>query len=361
MFLKNKSKIILFILLIMFFIPACQFLNNTNNATEPKNNFQGIVSLEENLTGLYEQLNQGIVSINVFTETSIGSGSGFVIDKEGHIATNLHVVQDALEIHVSFPSGIKTRAEIIGEDSDSDIAIIKVDISEDDLIPLPLGDSDDLKVGQFVVAIGNPFGYSGSMTVGIVSSIGRMLSSLNMATNGRPFSAGDIIQTDAAINPGNSGGPLINLDGEVVGINRAIETVNISANSEPINSGIGFAVSVNILKRVAPSLIENGHYSYPYLGVSGSSEMSLIAMEELGFEKAIGVLISNITQDGPAHQAGLHIGDVILSIDGNEIINFGDMIGLLFNNYSPDDIITMEIFRDEEYLEIELTLGDRSN
>jgi S1-C subfamily serine protease len=364
---RKKIRAILFALMIVFVLSACQVftgLVENNNTNSDLINIQGsetllTFSFEDTLTALYEEVNPGIVAINVSTEFTFGSGSGFVIDKEGHIATNLHVVQDATEIQVSFPSGIKTRAEIIGEDSDSDIAIIKVDIPEEDLFPVKLGDSDLLKVGQFVVAIGNPFGFNGSMTIGIVSSIGRTLDSLALSSTGAPFTAGDIIQTDAAINPGNSGGPLLNLDGEVIGINRAIETVSVNADSEPVNSGIGFAVSINILKRVAPALIESGHYAYPYLGVAGFHEITLTEMEALGFDRAIGVLLKEIVEGSPADNAGLLAGDVILSIDGEELINFGDMVGLLFTHYSPGDILDLAVVRDGENIQLELELGER--
>ena len=169
--------------------------------------------------------------------------------KTGDIVTNYHVVEDATEIQVTFPAGIKTRAEVVGVDTNSDLAVIKVDIPEDELFPLLLGDSDQVKVGQMVVAIGNPFGLNGTMTIGIVSSLARTLESINSAPSGQPFSAGGIIQTDAAINPGNSGGPLLNMNGEVIGVSRAIQTYNLNANSEPVNSGIGFAVAINVVKR----------------------------------------------------------------------------------------------------------------
>ncbi len=364
----KKIGVILIILVFTTILSACQITDqvSSNNEiltdsteTEDLDSAQQLFAIEEVLTELYEDVNPGIVAIYVMTDVTAGSGSGFVIDKQGHIATNLHVVRDAVEIQVSFPSGIKTRAEIIGEDSDSDLAIIKVDLPQEDLYPLTLGDSDYLKVGQFVAAIGNPFGYNGSMTVGIISSIGRTLDSLSISSSGTPYTAGDIIQTDAAINPGNSGGPLFNMQGEVIGVNRAIETINVSVDSEPLNSGIGFAVSVNILKRVAPALIEEGYFAYPYIGVSGYPELILSEMERLGFDRARGVLLTYVVEDGPADNAGLEVGDVVLSIDGQELLNFGDMVGLLFNKYSPGDLLSLEVHRDGETITLELELGER--
>ncbi len=215
------------------------------------------------LTTLYEKVNPGIVSIQVLSQAGSSLGSGFVLDKAGYIVTNFHVVEGARDLEVDFPSGMKIRGEVVGTDLDSDLAVIKVNAPEESLFPLPLGDSNQLKIGQSVIAIGNPFGLTGTMTLGIVSARGRTLDSLRQSLEGGNFVAGGIIQTDAAINPGNSGGPLLNLYGEVIGINRAIRTDNSNASGEPTNSGIGFAIPINIVKRVAPVLIEKGSYDYP--------------------------------------------------------------------------------------------------
>jgi len=223
---------------------------------------------EGNLVEIYQRSNPGVVAIQVLTVSGNGLGSGFVIDNDGHIITNYHVIEGVSELEVDFPSGFKTRGEVIGIDTDSDLAVVKVDAPPEELHPLPLGDSSQIKVGQTVVAIGSPFRFKGTMTTGIISSLGRTLSSLRTAPGGNFFTAGDIIQTDAAINPGNSGGPLLNLNGEVIGVNRAIETYNINAEDDPINSGIGFAIAINTVKRVVPSLISDGSYDYPYLGIS---------------------------------------------------------------------------------------------
>ena len=220
------------------------------------------------LTSLYEQVNPGIVAIQVLSQGGGSLGSGFVFDKQGHIVTNYHVVEGAQDLEVDFPSGLKVRGEVIGKDTDSDIAVIKVKAPEAALFPLELGDSEQIKVGQSVIAIGNPFGLTGTMTIGIVSARGRTFDSIRQAPDGANFSAGGLIQTDAAINPGNSGGPLLDLKGRVIGINRAIRTTNTTQEGEPSNSGVGFAVPINIVKRVVPVLIEKGSYDYPYLGVS---------------------------------------------------------------------------------------------
>ena len=180
-------------------------------------------------------------------------------------------------------------------------------LPQDPLFPLDLGDSNQLKIGQSVVAIGNPFGLTGTMTLGIVSARGRTLDSMRQSQEGGSFVAGGIIQTDAAINPGNSGGPLLNLHGEVIGINRAIQTENSTATGEPTNSGIGFAVPINIVKRVAPVLIEKGSYDYPYLGISYYDEISLLYPgEHSDLPQSTGVYVVQVVSGGPADKAGLN-------------------------------------------------------
>ena len=202
---------------------------------------------------LYESVSPGTVAII----TDQGQGSGFVYDGQGNIVTNYHVIEGATTVEVRFTSGYMAYGTIVGTDLDSDLAIVKVDAPAGELHPLPLGDSTSLKVGQTVVAIGNPFGLNSTMTVGIVSALGRTLDSAHETSDGNFFTAGDIIQTDAAINPGNSGGPLFNINGEVIGINRAIRTNSTTATGQPVNSGIGFAISVNMVKRVAPVFDRN--------------------------------------------------------------------------------------------------------
>ena len=323
-----------------------------------------LVTEEDALIDIYENVSPGVISIITYfsqgdLQVALGSGSGFVYDTDGHIVTNYHVIEGASEIQIAFPSGIKTRAEIIGIDTDSDLAVLKVDVDAEELVPLVMGDSNEIQVGQFVVAIGNPFGLNGSMTLGIISSLGRTMDSLNLSTTGQAFSAGDLIQTDAAINPGNSGGPLLNMNGEVIGVNRAINTYNTNEDAEPLNSGVGFAVSVNIVKRVVPSLISEGSYDYPYLGITSYDEIPLEEAERLGLDKAIGALVTSVVEDGPADQAGLQVDDVILSIDGVEVKNFSAMLSYLFNNSSPGDVVEFEIFRNGERIMLDLTLGAR--
>jgi 2-alkenal reductase len=236
---------------------------------------------------------------------------------------------------------------------------VKVDAPADELVPLPLGDSDIVQVGESVVAIGNPFGLSGTMTVGIVSGKGRTLDSLRSAPSGQNFTAGDVIQTDAAINPGNSGGPLLNLNGEVIGINRAIRTSNFTAQGEPTNSGIGFSVSINIVKRVLPSLIANGSYDYPYLGVSAYPEISLALQQQENLPTSSGVLVTEVTAGGPSDKAGVQVGDLITKVDGQNLRVFGDLIAYLFSAKSPGDSVEFTVLRNGQEQTLTVVLGKR--
>ena len=329
---------------------------------------------QEALVTLFEKVSPGTVAI--FTAT--GQGSGFVYDNQGHIVTNFHVVSQTEDkpvdvVEVRFPSGYMVYGSVIGIDLDSDIAVVKVEAPAEELKPLPLGDSSQLKVGQTVVAIGNPFGLENTMTVGIISALGRTLDSQHAATSsGVFFSAGDIIQTDAAINPGNSGGPLFNILGDVIGINRAIRTTSYTDTGEPLNSGIGFAISINIVKRVVPVLIETGKYDYPYLGISSSSSLNLAAVEALGLPQYTGAYITSVVKGGPADQAGIKAGttptnyptllaggDLIIAIDGREVRVFDDLLAYLVSNKGPGDTVVLTVLRGSEKLDIPVTLGSR--
>ena len=330
------------------------------------------VLLQDALVALYERVSPGVVSIQVNSRFGAGLGSGFVVDKQGHIVTNYHVVDGAEEVEVHFQSGLKVYGEVIGEDLDSDLAVIKVDVDPSQLYPLTLGDSDQVLVGQTVIAIGNPYGLSGTMTTGIVSARGRTLESIRQAESGAFFSAGDLIQTDATINPGNSGGPLLNLNGEVVGINRAIQTSGMTVEGGAANTGIGFAVSSNILRLVLPSLIESGTYSYPYLGLSALSSLTLAGAEQLGISQATGAYVAEIVPGGPADEAGLRAGDeptqdpryyaggdLIVGVDGRQILQFSDMLSYMMLNKQPGDEITLTVLRDGQEMDFTVVLGER--
>jgi S1-C subfamily serine protease len=325
------------------------------------------------LVGLYERVNPGIVAIRVLTEQGGGLGSGFVFDMDGYVVTNAHVVEGQTYLEVDFPNGLKVRGELVATDLDSDLAVIKVSVPADQLHPLALADSHLVRVGQTVVAIGNPFGLSGTMTVGIVSGVGRTLASLREAPGGAFFTAAGILQTDAAINPGNSGGPLLNLNGEVIGLNRAIRTDSFNQDGEPTNSGVGFAVSSNIIRRVVPGLIQNGAYDYPYIGVTCLSEITLLQQEALGLPQSIGAYVTSVTAGGPAEKAGLRKGeressigglyaggDLIIAVDGIEVRQFNDVISYMILHKSPGDTMQLTVLRDgKEVVEIQLTLEKR--
>ncbi|MEX0788982.1 MAG: trypsin-like peptidase domain-containing protein, partial [Anaerolineales bacterium] len=301
--------------------------------------------------------------------------SGFVIDNQGHIVTNQHVIADADRIEVDFPDGLKAWAELVGQDLDSDLAVIRVDVPPGTLAPLPLADSENVRVGEFVVAIGNPFGLAGTMTVGVVSAVGRTVESLHAAPGGGLFSSADIIQTDAAINPGNSGGPLLNLRGEVIGVNRAIQTETVSASGTPLNSGVGFAVPSNIVRKIVPALIEDGKYDYPYLGISslGDQGMDLQTLETLGLAPDQGgAYITCVVPGSPADEAGLAGagscsaageirtgGDLITAIDGRPVRVFSDLLSYLISHTEVGQRVSLTVMRDGQEIEVSLTIGAR--
>jgi len=328
---------------------------------------------EQLLVNIYERVNPAVVNIDIAVQalddlSGIGSGSGFVIDKQGHIVTNNHVVEDADQMHVTFSDGIVAEATLVARDEDSDLAVIKVDVDPNRLVPLELGNSSSLKVGQRVIAIGNPWDLGGTMTVGIVSALGRTLPARITADLGF-YSIPDLIQTDAAINPGNSGGPLLDSRGRVVGVNTAIRSEDRS------NSGVGFAVPVDIVKRVVPALIDEGRYRYPYLGITANGNVTVAELStELDLPVQHGVLISEVSSGQPAARAGLRGGtdeynflgqrvtvggDIILAIDGYELRDFDDLIAYLVRETSVGQDVLLTILRDGETLQVSLTLGER--
>lgn len=331
---------------------------------------------EQLLTSLYERVNPAVVFLAVRTGESAsplggegGTGSGFVIDKQGHIVTNNHVVAEAREIQARFADGSAVEAKLVGRDPYSDLAVVKVDLPADELTIVELADSDVVRPGQKVIAIGNPFGLEGTMTTGIVSAVGRTLP--ESANEGGPsFTNPEIIQTDAAINPGNSGGPLLDSRGRVIGVNTAIRTANSGFGGQASNSGIGFAVPVNTVKRVAAELIENGEIKYAYLGLSARSGSLSEVAEELDLSVQEGVLVTSVTEGGPAAKAGVRGGtqadaealprggDIITAIDGQPVTRFDGLVAKLAD-YRPGDTITLSVVRDGQTQEIAVTLGER--
>jgi len=327
---------------------------------------------QDSLVRVYETAHLGVVALRVISIGGTAQGSGFVVDQEGHIITNYHVVEGGTELEVSFPSGQKARGIVIGQDLDSDVAVVKVKVNSDILHPLQLGDSSQVKVGQTVIAIGNPFGLNGSMTMGIISGVGRTVRSPHISADGSAFSAGDILQTDAAINPGNSGGPLLNLNGEVIGVNGSIRTTTFTTEGQPLNSGIGFAIPINLVKRVLPTLLDGKKYEYPYLGILSTDDLTLEEMEVLHLENATGVYITNLVPGSPAEAAGLRGadresglpglqagGDLIIAVDDRPLVTYNDLIGYLVFNKRPGDRVQLTVLRDAQLTTIEVTLGKR--
>jgi S1-C subfamily serine protease len=293
-----------------------------------------------------------------------GLGTGFVWDTEGHIVTNNHVVADASDVEVIFADGTSAKAEVLGTDPNSDLAVIKVDMPASELKPVTLGDSDQVKVGQLTIAIGNPFGQEFTMTSGIVSAVGRTIRSGNSA-----FSIPKAIQTDASINPGNSGGPLLDRTGAVIGINSQI------LSETGVNNGIGFAVPVNTAKQVVPTLIKGENYEYAWLGISGGS-LTLEVAELMKLpEGTQGVLVIDVTKDGPADKAGLVGSDKTLTVDGEEYQLGGDLItaingqpikamneliGYLLEETHPGDMVQLDVIHPDGQQEtVSVTLGVR--
>jgi len=317
------------------------------------------------LIQIFERAETGVVRVNIQKTEDVGPtngvGSGFVFDKNGHIITNAHVVENSDKVVVTFLDGRSYNAEVIGTDLDTDISVIRVDTDSSLLKPLLIGDSSNLKVGMQVAAIGNPFGLSGSMTSGIVSALGRLLPQES------GFSIPDVIQTDAAINPGNSGGPLLNSRGEVVGINTAIQ----SATGE--FTGVGFAIPSNTIAKIVPKLISDGTYHHPWVGIAGRDINPDLA-KALHLTDARGFLIVNVVEGSPADKAGLKGstekievdgaeyligGDVVLSVDGNVVRKIDDILIHLQRYKSVGDEMVLEILRDGRVTNIVVKLDER--
>jgi S1-C subfamily serine protease len=344
-----------------------------------------LVADQEALADLYDQIAPSVVHIQVVSEARVfpgfglpgdegeprfeqSLGSGFIYDDLGHIVTNNHVVDGAQEVLVLFSNGYWADAEVVATDPQADLAVIRVTPPDGvEWRPLQLAEPDALRVGYTVIAIGNPFGLDGTMTTGIVSAVGR----------GVPIGEGefanytlpDVIQTDAAINPGNSGGPLLDLDGNVVGINFAIRSQIQS------NTGVGFAIPVSIVRRVVPSLIENGRYAYAYLGLSGTSVNPILA-EALDLpDNQLGVYVATVIPGGPSEEAGIlggsetitdengiefeRGGDIITAVDGLTVQRFEDLVSFLVTEATPGQVITLTVQREGETLEMPVTLGER--
>jgi S1-C subfamily serine protease len=351
--ISKKISVIILVLLISFW--------NTNTFS--------ITEDEKNNIAVYEKVADGVVNV---TSTAIqmdfffnafptqGSGSGSIIDVKGHILTNHHVVANAQKLEVTLADGSKWPAKLIGSDPDNDLAVIKIEAPKEKLKVIPMGDSKSLRIGQKVLAIGNPFGLQRTLTTGIISSLGRTIRS-EIGTL-----IEDVIQTDAAINPGNSGGPLLNSEGEIVGINSAI----ISPTGGSV--GIGFAIPVNTAKRVVPELITKGYVTYPYIGATIQSLIPEMA-KYLKLKIERGAMISEVVKGGPADKAGLkggnqrvQVGNMIVLVGGDIVVK-ADQLEVKTNDEliryirekKPGDTILLKVFRKDSLIDIKVTLGER--
>jgi S1-C subfamily serine protease len=288
-------------------------------------------------------------------------GSGFLFDNQGHIITNNHVVGDSKTVDVTFTNGDRLRANVTAVDPYVDIAVLKISENQNNtfdqmvLNSLPLGNSSALTVGDQVIAIGNPYGLAGTMTTGIVSQVGRLVPA-----PGVPYSVPDVIQTDAAINPGNSGGPLLNMQGQVVGVNFAA-----------LSQGLGFAIPMNLIQDVVPRLIGKGNYTHPYLGFTGATLTSDLAANMVNITGDVkGVVVNTLVKEGPADNAGLngtttdeygrkHGGDIIVGINSEKITEFEQLVSYLEGNTKPGDTVELNVLRNGIELELKAVMGVR--
>jgi S1-C subfamily serine protease len=345
-------------------------------ATPIPNETEAVNALESQVIAVYEAVSPAVVNItnrsyayDMFMRAvpQEGSGSGFVYDTEGHIVTNYHVVENAEELLVTLANGQVYEAEIIGTDPANDLAVIRIDAGANPPEPVALGDSDELRVGQFVLAIGNPFGLEQTLTTGVVSALGRVIESPEDSRF-----IGEAIQTDAAINPGNSGGPLLDLQGHVIGVNSQI----ISPSGA--SSGIGFAVSANTVRRVVPKLIAQGYYPHPWLGTQmlPLTPSTAKAFRDAGMNVPVdaGLLVIETVKGASADKAGIRggsrvvrigryqiplDGDIIIAIDGEPVNDFQELTVYLETETTVGDIVDVTIIRDGEKLTVPMALGER--
>ncbi len=341
-------------------------ITDTQSSTDSANDVSDIVvsqyvtEYENLLKSIYQNNIPSVVTINVLELG--GSGSGWVWNEDGYIVTNQHVVADADTVLVKFSNGIEAEADVIASDIYADIAVVKVDSLV--VKPLKLGNNDDISPGNLAIAMGNPFGEEFTMTVGIVSAVFRSIRSTNAN-----YLIPDAIQVDAALNPGNSGGPLFNSRGEVIGMNTLIDT------QTGTNTGIGFAVPINLIKKVVPKLIEDREYKYPLIGMTGTS-LNLSIREEAGIDSDVfGVIVTSISPGSGAEEAGMlgdsyegcgffiiacmWDGDIIVAVDDAEVRSFDDLIAYITLTKSPGDVIDLQIVRNGQNRTISVTLGAR--
>ena len=361
------SVFIIFTVLFIIPIESDETAIQMQNQIDEINNIILTESKTLSLIEIFEKSEPGVVRVNTQRNQTIndvgGVGSGFVFDKKGHIITNAHVIEDSTKTVVTFLDGRSYNAEIIGIDQYTDIGVIKVNADLKLLQPLTLGDSSNLQVGEPITAIGNPFGLSGSMTSGIISQMGRLLPS------GSGYSIPDVIQTDAAINPGNSGGPLLNMRGDIVGINTAIQSTTGEF------TGVGFAIPSQTVAKIVPTLISEGEYKHPWIGISGR-DINPDMANVLGLKDALGFLIITVVEDSPASDAGLIGsnktikvegkdypvgGDIILAVDGIDVRKIDDILIHLQRVKTVGDEMNLEILRDDRTTNVTIILQERPN
>jgi S1-C subfamily serine protease len=358
---RNNGTIVLMLILLasgtFFGIANAQNLDEASNSSNNKSlSLNDLFELVENSV---VQVTKTMPPANPYgpdKENSTSLGSGFIYNDKGYIVTNNHVVENAKAVDVTFINGDRYTANITGTDAFSDLAVIKINENTTGLPkPLVVGNSSELRVGDQVVAIGNPFGLESSMTTGIVSQIGRLLS-----VDERGFSIPNAIQTDALINPGNSGGPLLNMKGEVIGVNTA----------GIFPGGIGLAVPSNTILRIIPVLMEEKNYTHPWLGVTGNTLTADLAKREKVDRTLKGVIIENIVKSSPADLAGLNGsninqygekrgGDIVTAVDGKQILKMEDLISYLELNKAVNENATLSVYRDGEIIDKQVTLKSR--
>jgi 2-alkenal reductase len=330
------------------------------------------------LTELYRRINPAVVSIEVLadhppidggggpSQIQFAQGSGFLYDDQGHIVTNNHVVEGASQFQIRFHDGSLAEAVLVGGDSGSDLAVLKVNELPPGTAPIALADSREVQVGQTAIAIGNPFGLQNTLTVGVVSGVGRSLVGPASPSGGR-FRIPNVIQTDAAINPGNSGGPLLNIRGEVIGVNTAIRS------ETGVFEGVGYAVPANAVERVVPALIAEGRYQHPWMGI-GMRDVDPLLANQFGLPVRQGVLVTEVQPDSPAQRAGLRAGDrteeygglpiilggdIITAVNGETVRDGNGLISYLELEASVGDTVTMTVMRDDQEQQVEMTLAAR--
>jgi S1-C subfamily serine protease len=317
---------------------------------------------EQLVINVYAQASPAVVCITAPEQFGTCFGSGFILDREGHIVTNDHVAEAMPDLLVTLADNRTVSAEVVGTDPGSDLAVLKIDVPPEELTPVQLGESASLRIGQRAIAIGNPFGLERTVTTGVISSVGRTLP-----RDDSNFQIAELIQTDAAINPGNSGGPLLDSQGRVIGVNTAIRSTT------GVNSGVGFAIPVDMVKRVVPDLIALGHYRHPWIGVRGNPiTPEMVAAMNLPVES--GVLVFQVEPDSPAQKAGLRGGsrditvlgmpmraggDILIGVNNTVITDFDDLINYLASSTSVGDVVTLTVVRDGTEIKVELTLEER--